>query len=100
MYADACVYCHGHDGRGGMVRIMMGCFDAPDIRWDVLTETHDGDDGEDADQDDHPPYDLGSFARALREGEEPAGGPLGSVMPRWGMTDEEIEALAEYLETL
>ncbi|MFQ5855557.1 MAG: hypothetical protein ACE5LU_07950 [Anaerolineae bacterium] len=33
-----CATCHGTDGRGGKVAMMMGTFEAPDIRYSTLTE--------------------------------------------------------------
>jgi mono/diheme cytochrome c family protein len=34
----ACVNCHGPDGKGGRVNMMMWSFDTPDITWDNLME--------------------------------------------------------------
>jgi hypothetical protein len=46
----ACAGCHGSDGRGGTVRMMMSSFDAPDIRYSTLIEgEHEDAHGE------HPP---------------------------------------------
>ncbi len=48
-------------------------------------------------------YDLASFTIALRRGRRPGGSPIDSVMP-WrltrGMTNEEIEAVWRYLQTV
>lgn len=93
-----CADCHGRDGRGGRVsRMMMGSFDAPDIRWSTLTSTemeHAGDEAP------HPPFDRDSFARALRDGVDPGGGELESPMPRWRVSDVQVDALIEYLSGL
>src|SRR4030042_729810 len=32
----ACANCHGSNGKGGTVRIMMSQLDVPDITWDKL----------------------------------------------------------------
>ena len=38
----ACVNCHGPEGHGGTVNLMMQTFDVPDITWPELTAQHDG----------------------------------------------------------
>ncbi|MHB8867286.1 MAG: c-type cytochrome [Thermoleophilia bacterium] len=93
-----CADCHGRDGRGGRVSMMMmGSFEAPDIRWSTLTSTEmEHAEGEAA----HPPFDRDSFARALRDGVEPDGGELKSPMPRWRVSDAQVDALIEYLQGL
>ena len=47
-----------------------------------------------------PPYDDVSLARAIREGIDSTGRPLGSGMPRYALRDDEMKALAAYLQTL
>lgn len=37
----SCASCHGADGKGGRGRMMMWTFDAPDIRYSVLTAVND-----------------------------------------------------------
>ncbi|MBU2600932.1 MAG: cytochrome c [Actinobacteria bacterium] len=94
-----CADCHGTDGRGGRVNMMMmmGSFEAPDIRWSTLTSTEmEHTEGETP----HPPFDRDSFARALRDGVDPDGGKLESPMPRWGVNDAQVDALIEYLQGL
>lgn len=100
MHVNACVDCHGRDGRGGRVRIMMGSFESPDIRWGVLTGEEEGEGHAEEGEEEHPPYNAEKFARALWEGEEPDGEDLDQIMPRWDMTDREIEALIDYLDGL
>lgn len=93
-----CANCHGTDGRGGRVSMMMmGSFEAPDIRWSTLTSTElEQTEGETP----HPPFDRDSFARALRDGVDPGGDELKSPMPRWGVNDAQVDALIEYLQGL
>lgn len=93
-----CADCHGRDGRGGRVSMMMmGSFEAPDIRWSTLTSTDmEHAEGEAA----HPPFDRDSFARALRDGVDPDGDELKSPMPRWRVSDAQADALIEYLQGL
>ncbi len=93
-----CADCHGRDGRGGRASMMMmGSFEAPDIRWSTLTSA----DMEHADGEaPHPPFDRDSFARAIRDGVDPGGDELKSPMPRWGVNDAQVDALIEYLKGL
>lgn len=95
----SCASCHGPDARGGRHVMHMEVMDAPDIRWSVLVgEGHE-------EEDDHAHehgggYDLATFRRAVVEGEHPNGEPLSDEMPRWRMSDESLEALATYLQSL
>jgi cytochrome c oxidase subunit II len=91
----ACADCHGADGRGGNVRMMMSSFDAPDIRYRTLTEEDHGDA-----HGEHPPYTDEDIKRAITEGVDPAGEPLEWMMPRWTMTDGQLEDVINFLKTL
>jgi mono/diheme cytochrome c family protein len=94
-----CADCHGEDGKGREVRMMMHSFRAPDIRYDVLTSGHHHE-GETEHEDEHPPYTDETIKRAVTKGVNPSGTPLDSLMPRWSMSDEDLEDLLEYLKTL
>lgn len=88
----ACATCHGPDGKGGQVRVMMVSFDAPDIRYKTLTSTSMA--------EDHPPYTDETIKRAITEGVDPAGQPLKPPMPRWKMSAEDLDDLLAYLKSL
>ncbi len=90
----ACVSCHGPDGRGGRVRMMMGSFVAPDIRYKTLTTA------EHTEGEAHPPYTDETIKRAITQGIDPAGEPLDWPMPRWSMTEADLEDLLAFLKTL
>ncbi|HEY66161.1 MAG TPA: cytochrome c [Caldilineae bacterium] len=92
----SCVNCHGPDGRGGRVRMMMRTFVAPDIRYKTLTEEKMEHEGE----EEHPPYTDETIKRAITQGVDPAGEPLEWPMPRWSMSDEDLEDLLDYLKSL
>jgi cytochrome c oxidase subunit 2 len=94
----ACATCHGADGRGGQVRMMMGVFEAPDIRYRTLTSEEHGEEGEEGME--HEPFTDEAIKRAITEGVEPNGEPLDRPMPRWSMTDEDLDDLVEFLKTL
>lgn len=89
----ACADCHGEDGKGGRVTIMMDTFEAPDITWPELTGEHPG-------EEEHPPYTEETLKRAITAGINPAGERLDAVMPRWEMSDSDLLDLIEYLMTL
>jgi len=91
----ACAACHGPDGRGGRVRMMMVTFVAPDIRYETLTSPM-----EHEEEEAHPPYTDETIKRAITRGIDPAGKPLDWPMPRWSMTEEDLNDLLEYLKTL
>jgi len=90
----SCASCHGSDGQGGTVRIMMTTINAPDIRYSTLTEgDHDDDHG-------HPTYTDEAIIQAITRGVNPAGEALERAMPRWSMSDEQLQDLLDFLKTL
>lgn len=76
---------------------MMGSETPPDIRYESLvSEEHE----EEEEGEEHPPYTEETIKRAIREGIDPAGEPLDLTMPRWKMTDMDLDDVVEYLKTL
>ncbi len=95
MHDGGCVSCHGEDGRAG-VPVMMGTKIPSDIRYHALTEEeHDEHGGE-----EHPPYTDVTIKRAITDGLNPAGEPLDYTMPRWQMSEQDLDDLIAYLKTL
>lgn len=76
-----CVECHRRDGKGG--RRLNGDTSA-DIRWKELEKEN---------------FDFEKFKRAVTEGSE-NGETLSEFMPRYDMTDSELNSLIKYLKTL
>jgi mono/diheme cytochrome c family protein len=95
MHRIACVTCHGEDGEGGRIVMMMWDIDVPDITWEHLTEEEHGDEHE-----EHPPYTEESLREAIIDGIEPNGEEMDEFMPRWDMADEDLDDLIEFLKTL
>lgn len=95
-----CAACHGADGRGGTVRMMMSVFETPDIRYKTLTSGEHAEEGEEGEEHEHEPYTDEDIKRAITEGIEPDGKPLDWPMPRWSMSDEDLDDLLEFLKTL
>ncbi|MBI3287448.1 MAG: c-type cytochrome [Chloroflexi bacterium] len=91
----ACVICHGPDGRGGRTFMMMRSIEAPDIRYRTLTQEMEHEEGE-----AHPPYIDELIVRAITQGLDPAGNPLDWSMPRWSMSEEDLNDLLEFLKSL
>lgn len=94
--ALSCASCHGADARGGEHFMHMQTMDAPDIRWDALLheeeEEHEG--------DEHGEYDFDSFKMAVVGGKHPDGDDLSEEMPRWQISDADLQDLADYLMSL
>lgn len=91
MMGGGCADCHGSDGRGRNIRFMMGDLKTPDIRLSTLLQPHG--DGEEA-------WTREEVATAIRDGVEPDGSRLDEFMPRWRMSDAEMDALLDYMEEL
>ncbi len=95
MGSGGCATCHGEDGRGGRLGGMMRAgIDVPDIRYSTLTSPH-GEEGT-----TEPGWTDAQIAAAIREGKDPGGGTLSSYMPRWQMSDTDMNALIAYLKEL
>lgn len=91
----ACVTCHGPEGRGGQVRMMMmTTFVAPDIRYTTLTAAEMKQGGE-----EHPAYTDETIKRAITQGVDPAGKPLVWPMPRWSISEADLNDLLAFLKT-
>jgi cytochrome c oxidase subunit 2 len=90
----ACVTCHGADGRGGRVPMMMWTVDVPDIRYSTLS-TPRSEEGTTV-----PAWSDSDIGRAIRDGVEPNGQRLKSPMPRWRMTDADVADVIAYLKEL
>ena len=101
MHPIACANCHGPDGRGGRVAMMMSYFDVPDITWDNLSreEHHEEKSGQE-EHEEHPPYTEETLKRAITRGIDPAGEALDELMPRWRMSETDLDDLVEFLKTL
>jgi mono/diheme cytochrome c family protein len=99
MHPIACVNCHGTNGQGGRIHMMMQNFDVPDISWHkLIEEEHEEEDEEE--HEEHPPYTEETIKIAIIKGINPAGEPLDEEMPRWKMTDNDLNDLVNFMKTL
>lgn len=89
MMGGGCADCHGSDGRGRNIRFMMGDLKTPDIRLSTLLKGGAG-----------TAWTRQDVGRAIRDGVEPNGQRLDEFMPRWRLTDAELNALLDYMEGL
>lgn len=87
--ATACVQCHRRSGLG----VAEGGQRSAAIDASHLFSPVNGPNG-------RPAYDEASLLRAVTAGIDSGGRPLSSLMPRYALTPDEIEALAAYLRTL
>ncbi len=101
MHSITCANCHGQEGKGGRVNMMMSYFDTPNITWHVLTqeEGHEEEPSETG-HEKHPPYTEETLKRAITRGVDPAGEPLDDEMPRWRMSGQDLDDLVEFIKTL
>jgi mono/diheme cytochrome c family protein len=97
MRGGGCASCHGPDGRGG-APVMMSTEIPPDIRYHHLLEEEHQEEHEKGEA--HPPYTDETIKRAITEGVEPDGESLDWSMPRWSMSDEDLDDLLAFLKTL
>ena len=93
MMRMACANCHGPDGQG--LRTPM--FVSPNITYQNLTSPEgmlepDGGRGH--------TYTDETIKRAITQGVDPAGEPLQWPMPRWRMSERDLDDLIAFLKTL
>lgn len=106
-FVFSCVNCHGPDAQGSYV-FPDGKTESADIRWSALTDPGDvaGEEGDTAtdttekDRGEPETYDAASFKKAVKNGVEPNGERLSYYMPRWDISDADIDDLIAYLKTL
>mgnify|MGYP005845731219 FL=1 len=89
MHDGGCVVCHGSDGKGGRVS-MMGTFTVPDIRYKTLTKPHE----------DMPAFTEETIKRAIMQGKDSDGSELSANMPRWRMSNEDLDSVIDFLKRL
>jgi len=101
MHSITCANCHGPEGKGGRVSMMMSYFDVPNITWHVLTqeEGHQEEPGE-TEHEEHPPYTEETLKSAITRGVDPTGEPLDEEMPKWRMSGQDLNDLVEFIKTL
>lgn len=90
-----CAACHGPEARGGAHFMHMQVMDAPDIRYEALSEEADEHGSEEGEE-----YSLEDFRQAVIEGKHPDGESLSRDMPRWEMNDEDLADLFAFLKSL
>jgi hypothetical protein len=95
----ACANCHGPEGRGGRITMMMETFQVPDIRYGNLTAAAGGWTSEE-DHEEHPPYTDETIKEAITLGVDPSGDPLDWPMPTWRMSESDLEDLLDFIKTL
>ncbi|MGC6500664.1 MAG: hypothetical protein ACON4C_10755 [Henriciella sp.] len=88
-----CSNCHGEFGTGKPERGIL----PPNLSRTALTRPYDviGQRGR-----RRGPYTLESFGRVLREGIDPSGNSLDVAMPRFSLSDQAIEELWAFLDTV
>ncbi len=86
MGGNGCGSYHGANGRGGTIRMMMGTtIETPDITYDALTKEG---------------FTDATIKETIREGLDEEGKRLDDPMPRWQMTDADVDATIDYLKQL
>jgi len=86
MGGGGCGSCHAANGRGGTIRMMTGAaITAPDIRYAALVKAG---------------FTDATIRSAIRDGLDEAGKPLKDAMPRWQMSDADLNATIAYLKVL
>lgn len=90
MGGGGCVDCHGIDRKGG--RLWPSFLQvAPSITAEALAGDHAQDDHS------HESYDVSSLAHAITNGRRPDGSWIGAGMPRWLMSEEDLNELVTFL---
>jgi len=71
----------------------MTVMNAPDIRYSALSTMPEM-------QHSKTPYDLADFKLAVEDGQDPDGKELNADMPRWSMSEADLQDLLAFLKSL
>jgi cytochrome c oxidase subunit II len=93
----ACVDCHGSNGHGGNAQFGLNNFDSPNITYSNLTNPKGM---VKADGSRLTPYTGATVKGAITQGINSVGLPLSAIMPRWSMSDKDLNDLINFLMTL
>jgi ABC-type branched-subunit amino acid transport system substrate-binding protein len=88
-----CVNCHGHDGVG----LVESGVTATTISWEELTKAYGV---KHPTGRERPAYREDTVARAITEGVDAAGNTLDAAMPRYAMSQDDLQDLIRYLKRL
>lgn len=91
MHLVACADCHGLQREGGLRMYPTFWLVAPSLTSESLFGDHHGD------HDDHQAYTRESLKKAITSGIEPSGEELDPRMPRWVMSEVDLNDLVDYL---
>lgn len=80
-----CARCHGTEGTGGPIPVAVASAFAPPITYADCVEAG---------------YTDSSLRIAIRDGVGSRARPLSALMPRWQLTDTELDALVAHLKAL
>lgn len=93
----ACISCHGPRGRGGTSYMHMQSIDAPPIYYDALIQMKQEDSGGTPQPGG---YTLDDFRKAVIDGQDINGEQLDPNMPRWRMSENDLQDLYNYVKSL
>ena len=93
MHGTGCVSCHGVDREGSRLWPQFWV-KAPALTVEALFTDDHTKDG----HGDHGSYDTESLREAITDGVNPAGKRLDAAMPRWSMSQSDLDDLIAYLQ--
>ncbi len=94
----SCAYCHGAQGQGQTITMQMGTWQTPKISYEYLISDDHGQNNESSNGHGH--YTEEKIKRAITEGINPDGKALQWPMPRWNISEEDLNDLLKYLKEL
>jgi mono/diheme cytochrome c family protein len=91
MHDSACVSCHGVQLEGGRRMYPSFWLTTPPLTAEALFGAHDDGHG------NHGVYTRDSLKTAIMQGVDPSGKTLDSAMPRWLLSESDLDDLVGYL---
>lgn len=89
-----CANCHGVERQGGIRMMPFFWVKSPALTQQALFAKAEHDDG----HGNHDSYTEASLANAIRQGIDPSGEALDSSMPRWRLSDADMQDLTDFLQ--
>ena len=93
MHGGGCAICHGEEREGRRLWPQFW-IKAPALTAQALFSDSHGHDG----HDDHGNYNAETLRRVITDGLTPAGEALDYAMPRWKMSQSDLDDLVAYLQ--
>lgn len=91
LYQISCSACHGQDRAGSTFEVDGQTIKVPSLTWDDLNKMY----SEHADRGTVPEQ----LVLAVTKGQDESGDEMGAMMPRWSLSQGQVDSLIQFIQT-